>query len=229
MIPAGLAERIRSLGREVPGGLAVFDADGTLWREDVGEAFLRHLVSLGWVTLPDGSDPYEAYERAVDRDRAAGYAYGAQLQAGLSCEAVAEEADKFARSWVPPRLVSDTRGLRELCSQAGMVPFVVSASALPIVLAAAPLAGIPRSCCRGIEVRVRDGKFTSEVVEPITYAAGKIAAAPGRIALACGDSFTGDLAMLEKASIAVVVAPANGSPLSIEAHKRGWPVLAQES
>ena len=64
MIPADLADRVRALGREMPGALAVFDADGTLWRDDVGEAFLRHLVSLGWVRLPDGSDPYEAYAYA---------------------------------------------------------------------------------------------------------------------------------------------------------------------
>jgi hypothetical protein len=35
--------------------------------------------------------------------------------------------------------------------------------------------------------------------------------------------------MLEAAQIAVAVAPAGGSPLSIEAEKRGWPVLSQES
>ena len=228
MIPADLADRVRALGREMPGALAVFDADGTLWREDVGEAFLRHLVSLGWVRLPDGSDPYEAYERAVDRDKASGYAYAAQLQAGLLAARVATEAEQFARGWIPSRIVSDTKGLRDLCEAAGLTPFVVSASALPIVLAAAPLAGFQRDKCRGIEVRILDGKFTSEVIEPITYAAGKIKAAGGRIALACGDSFTGDLPMLEKADIAVVVAPAGGSPFSIEARKRGWPVLSQD-
>src|SRR5207249_8259681 len=83
VIQDALAERIRGAGREAPGGVAAFDADGTLWREDVGEAFLRHLVSLGWVRLPDGGDPYEAYERAVDRDKRSGYVYAAQLQAGL--------------------------------------------------------------------------------------------------------------------------------------------------
>lgn len=229
MIPPELGERVRALGREKPGALAVFDADGTLWREDVGEAFLRHLVALGWVRLPDGSDPYEAYERAVDRDKATGYAYAAQLQAGLLAGRVAAEAEQFARGWVPPRIVSDTRELRDQCEQAGLTPFVVSASAAPIVLAAAPLAGFRRENCRGIEVRIREGRFTDEVVEPITYAAGKIAAVKGDLALACGDSFTGDLAMLENARIAVVVAPAGGSPLSTEAHKRGWPVLSQES
>ena len=189
------------MGREMPGALAVFDADGTLWREDVGEAFLRHLVSIGWVKLPDGSDPYEAYERAVDRDRAAGYAYAAQLQAGLEAERVVEEATTFARAWVPPRLVSDTQGLRALCISAGLKPFVVSASALPIVRASAPLAGFRRDLCRGIEVAVRDGRFTDEVKQPITYGEGKVLVAQfgGRLALACGDSFTGDLPMLRAA------------------------------
>jgi phosphoserine phosphatase len=230
VIPTGLAERVRAAGRELPGALAVFDADGTLWREDVGEAFLRHLVSLGWVKLSDGSDPYEAYERAVDRDRASGYAFAAQLQSGLLQERVAAEAERFARRWVPPRLVSDTQGLRALCAEAGLASFVVSASPLSIVVAAAPLAGFARERCRGIEVQIRGGKFTDEVVQPVSYAAGKIAAAApyGKLALACGDSFHGDLPMLEAAQLAIVVAPRNGSPLSIEAEKRGWTVLSQD-
>ncbi len=228
MIPAELAARVAAAGRSTPGALAAFDADGTLWREDIGEAFLRHLVSLGWVTLPDGSDPYEAYERRVDQDRAAGYAYAAQLQAGLLEERVAGEAATFARAWVPPRLIADTAALRALCARAGLSPVVISASALPIVRAAAPLAGFQRWA--GIETRVVSGRFTEELVPPVTYAAGKVAkaAALGPLALACGDSLTGDLGMLSAASIAVVVAPAAGSPLSLEARRRGWPVLSQE-
>ena len=65
-LPRALVEAVHACER---GGIAAFDADGTLWREDVGEAFLRHLVALGWVRLPDGRDPYQEYERAVDRDR----------------------------------------------------------------------------------------------------------------------------------------------------------------
>jgi phosphoserine phosphatase len=231
VIEGDLAQRIRALGRELPGAVAAFDADGTLWREDVGEAFLRHLVSLGWVRLPDGSDPYVAYERAVERDRAAGYAFAAQLQAGLQTQAVGAEAKRFAASWVPSRLVEAAGALRELCESAGLVPCVVSASPLPIVLAAGALAGIPEKRCRGIEVNVRDGRFTRDVVRPITYGEGKIGAAQaiGPLALACGDSLQGDLAMLQAARVAVVVAPRAGSPLAAEARRRGWAVLAQES
>ena len=229
MIPAALAARVRALGRELPGGIAAFDADGTLWREDVGEAFLRHLVSLGWVRLPDGGDPYAAYERAVERDRATGYAYAAQLQAGLRVEQVRAEAARFAGSWVPPRLVADAQELHGLCQSAGLSPLLVSASPLPIVLAAGPLAGFPPDRCRGIEVKIRDGAFTTDVLQPITFAAGKVAAARrcGPLALGCGDSLHGDLALLEAARVAVAVAPAAGSPLATEAARRGWFALEQ--
>jgi phosphoserine phosphatase len=231
VIPSGLDKQIEELGRALPGGLAVFDADGTLWREDIGEAFLRHLVALGWVKLPGGGDPYQAYEEAVARDRKTGYAYAAQLLAGLSQTALAAEAIFFASEWVPPRLISDTAGLIALCQNAGLRPFVVSASPLPIVLASAPLAGFDATQCRGIETAVAGGKYTENILEPITYAAGKIdaARAAGELALACGDSLLGDLPMLEAARIAVAVSPRAGSPLSAEAHRRAWPVLTQES
>ena len=231
MIPDALADRVRAAARAEPGGLALFDADGTLWREDAGEAFLRHLVSLGWVKLPDGSDPYDAYERAVDRDRAAGYAYAAQLQAGLEVEKVGAEARRFAASWVPPRRIAATSRLRELCESAGLRTAVVSASATPIVVAAAPLAGFAPDRCHGIEAAVRAGRFTADVIRPISYAEGKVEAIrnDGVIALACGDSFHGDLAMLQAARIAVAVAPRSGSPLADEARRRGWAVLDQDS
>lgn len=230
MIPVELEAKVRALGKEMPGALAVFDADGTLWREDVGEAFLRHLVKLGWVKLSDGTDPYAAYERAVDRDRGAGYAYAAQLQAGLEQAQVHEEAGRFAHDWVPPRLIADALALRALAVAAGLKPFVVSASALPIVHAAAPLAGFRRDLCRGIEVGVRDGKFTDEVKQPLTYAEGKVQVAQfaGRVALACGDSFTGDLPLLRASVLPVVMAPSAGSPLSAEADRNGWFVLSQD-
>jgi phosphatidylglycerophosphatase C len=207
------------------GGVAAFDGDGTLWREDVGEAFLRHLIASGWIRLPDGSDPYRAYERAVDRDRRSGYAYAAQLQAGLEETSVAAEAERFVRSWIPPRLIHATQDLRRACADGGLRLVVVSASPLPIVRAAAPLAGF--SECTGIEVRVHAGRFTDEVVEPIVYAEGKVEAAArfGPLLVACGDSLQGDLALLEAARIAVAVAPSAKSPLADEACRRGWFVL----
>jgi phosphoserine phosphatase len=226
-LPRELLAGIRSLE---PGGVAAFDADGTLWREDVGEAFLRHLVRVGWVKLPDGRDPYEEYERRVEQDRKSGYAFAAQLQAGLQADALAAEAEKFAKIWVPPRIVAAVQELREACEQHALRVVCVSASPLPIVQAAAPLAKIPADRCLGIEVRLSQGRLTDRVIDPVPFADGKLAALQTRgwddVALACGDSLLGDLDLLSAAHIAVAVAPAGRSPLADEARCRGWPVLA---
>ena len=226
-LPEGLVAAVRA----APRGFAVFDADGTLWREDVGEAFLRHAVGLGWVRLPDGSDPYAAYERAVDRDRAIGYAYAAQLFAGLPAAAVQAEACRFAESWVPERLIASTAALLRLCGEAGHTVCVVSASQLDIVRAAVVHAGISWERCAGMATEVGpDGRYTAALVEPLTYAQGKVETAIARgfrpIAVAGGDSFTGDLALLSASAVPVVVAAQGDSLLSAEAGRRGWTVIA---
>jgi phosphoserine phosphatase len=229
-LPAALALAVRACES---GGIAAFDADGTLWREDISEAFLRHLVSLGWVRLPDGGDPYEEYERRVDEDKRSGYVFAAQLQAGLAVREVQSEADRFAREWVPPRLVPQVNELRALCDEQGLRTVVVSASPISIVIAGAKVLQIPESHCAGIEVKIVAGRFTDEPIEPVTYAGGKVAALPvrgwSRPSLACGDSAQGDAPLLAAARIGVVVAPLSGSPLSAMASERGWFVLERDS
>src|SRR5947208_15973191 len=174
VIEKGLTDAVRAASPA--GGIAAFDADGTLWREDIGEAFLRHLVSLGWVRLPDGSDPYEEYERRVDQDKRSGYVFAAQLQAGLAVADVEAEADRFAREWVPPRLIPQVNELRDLCAGQGLQTVIVSASPVSIVIAGAKVLQIPESRCAGIEVQVVGARFTDKPIEPVTYAAGKVLA-----------------------------------------------------
>jgi phosphoserine phosphatase len=232
MLPASLVAAVEEAGRLAPGASCVFDADGTLWRDDVGEAFLHHLIGLGLVKLPDGRDPYAVYEEKVHQDKATGYAYAAQLLAGLRRAHVEQVAAAFAPAWVAPRLISSTQALLALLVEAGLRPAVVSASAVEVVLASAPLAGVPVERCTGMTVAPRDGVLTDALVAPITYAHGKVEAIDKLgmrpLALAAGDSITGDLAMLEAAGIAVVVAPRAGSALAGEAGRRGWVVLEQE-
>jgi len=225
-LPAALVSAIHA----APPAFAVFDADGTLWKEDVGEAFLRHLVGLGWVALESEADPYEAYERAIAEDKRAGYAYAAQLLAGLPAAQVQAEATRFADRWVPPRLLGTTAALLKLCAEAGHTVCVVSASQIDIVRAAVIHAGVTWDRCAGMTTRVgRDGCYTTELVPPLTYGGDKVEAAQIRgwlpIAVAAGDSITGDLALLTAAAVPVVVAASGETLLSAEAVKRGWTVL----
>jgi phosphoserine phosphatase len=226
-VPTSLPDGLARALAQAPRGFALFDADGTLWREDVGEAFLRHLVALRWVQLPSGRDPYEAYEEAVQRDRRSGYAFAAQLLAGLPAAQVQAEAARFAAEWVPPRLLPATKVLIAACRSAGHEVAVVSASQVDVVRAAVVHAGIPWDRCAGIATRLSPaGLYTDAVLEPITYAAGKVQLAHARgwtpIALAAGDSITGDLPLLESAAVAVAVGEL---PLAAEARRRGWHTL----
>jgi phosphoserine phosphatase len=230
-LPEALVAQVRSQGAAGRGATAAFDADGTLWRDDVGEAFLQHLCERGWVKLRGGGDPYLEYLTRVERDRATGYAFAAQLQAGLSDDALQEESDRFARAWVPRRLLAGTQELLSLCSEAGLVCAVVSASPIQIVRAAAAFARVPAARCLGMTARVDSGgALTDEIVQPITYARGKVdalvRAGYGAPALGCGDSIFGDLALLEAARLPVVVAQGVGGALAEEARRRGWTILS---
>ena len=229
-LPQRLIDAVTEAGRRLPGGIAAFDADGTLWREDVGEAWLAHLVERKLIRLPDGRDPVAAYEAMVARDRGAGFAYAAQLQAGIPEAVLHEEAQALVGRWVEPRLIAVALELLALCTRAGLVTHIVSASPIQIVREAAPLAGVPAARCLGMTVRIDAlGRCTGELVLPITYAAGKVEALAqrglGPLALGAGDSIFGDLALLTAARVPVVITAAGGSALADEGRLQGWDVL----
>src|SRR4051812_18143360 len=68
--------------------LACFDADGTLWNEDVGEALFRWLAAgqlLPWLGAPpDVETVWAEYEARVAKNRSEGYAWCVQCMAGLA-------------------------------------------------------------------------------------------------------------------------------------------------
>jgi hypothetical protein len=89
-----------------PGGrpLACFDADGTLWTEDVGEAFLRMLLAGPLEPLVrENPHLYADYEERVRRDIVDGYGWAVQLMAGLSETDVVGWAQELAAAELPAR------------------------------------------------------------------------------------------------------------------------------
>src|SRR5205085_1848485 len=79
-----IASQVKEPGRK----LACFDADGTLWSEDIGEAFFRWLAAGELLPpLGKGRDPFEVYaeyEERVARSRADGFSWAVQCMAGLA-------------------------------------------------------------------------------------------------------------------------------------------------
>ena len=208
--------------------VACFDADGTLWPEDIGEAFFRWLIAGAMLPHVDCSrNVYADYEARVHADRAAGYAWCVASMAGLAEADVARWTRQLAAAWpnYRPAMVELVRGL----SDAGVETWLVSASNRWIVRAAAPHVGADPERVIAITTRVRDGRMTDEVIHPVICEAGKVEAIDAVIGqrpdLAFGDSL-GDLQMLEAAVHPVVIGRHDRADADLVriGRERGWAV-----
>ncbi len=188
----------------VPGCVWVTDADGTLWSEDIGEGFLKRLAADRALVSPEATgDVWATYEAKVKADKAAGYAWAAQVMAGMPEAEVTARAEAYAREFVPAHLYPAMRALVDEAHARGCEPWIVSASNEWVVRAAAPLIGLAPDHAVGIRVAVENGRLTDRVVAPVTFRAGKVRAIEERIgrkpSLVSGDS-SGDIEMLEWAT-----------------------------
>src|SRR5476649_1532265 len=76
--------------------IAVFDADGTLWHDDLGESFFKYQIqnklAPGIVGVPD---PWKHYRTLDEMDTAISSAWLAQICAGLEEKVIRHQAEKF--------------------------------------------------------------------------------------------------------------------------------------
>lgn len=210
-----------------PAPLACFDADGTLWSEDLGEAFFRWLIAGHLLPRHDcDGDVYGDYEARVAKSRAEGYSWAVQAMAGLAAEDVVRWSRQLAHAWpnYRPEMGALARGLAD----AGVEVWIVSATNRWTVTEGGRLMGFDPRRVIGMSVHVEDGRLTERPEYPLIANAGKVEAIARVIGrrpdLAFGDS-KGDLEMLIDARQALVVGrhdkPASLLPV---ARERGWPV-----
>jgi HAD superfamily phosphoserine phosphatase-like hydrolase len=214
-----------------PRRVAVFDADGTLWDKDIGEAFFRWQLAAGKLKRTCGDRDihaiYEEYEERVRQDRARGYAWIVQLMAGLRLRDVQAWSDHVA--WLWPNYRGPMVALVAWLRQRGIETWIVSASNQWTVRSLSPYVGIDPEKALGIRTAVRKGIITDEIVFPLTCNEGKVETIRQEISLgpllAFGDSM-GDLEMLSHARHPMVVgqASAPNAALLDHARKHGWPV-----
>jgi HAD superfamily phosphoserine phosphatase-like hydrolase len=220
-----VAARLRpGAGRRV----AAFDADGTLWSEDIGEAFLRWLAAGGLLPRQGGAaEVWDEYERRVRESRVEGYTWAVQIMAGLREELLRGWCRQLAAAW--PNYRPEMADLRAGLEAEGFEIWIVSASNRWIVEAAAPTLGIPAERVLGIEVQVADGLLSPRPVYPRPCGQGKVDAIQKHIGVkpvfAFGDSM-GDFEMLGFADQPLVVGRRDrpDNELVRQAAGRGWPV-----
>lgn len=207
------------------GGTTAFDADGTLWADDLGESFLRTLEAEGRV--PRGA--WAEYERRHETEPADAYAWSALALEGLEEGWVRDRAASFFAAHFRQRIFPAIRTLLEALQAAEVEVAIVSASQHWVVEAAGRELGIEKVA--GVAVAGSSGRIGGRLVEPIPVGAGKVHWArkllgrtPG---LAVGNG-TIDEAMLDAAHHRLVICPEEEpeTDLARTAHGRGWRVLA---
>lgn len=209
------------------GGTAAFDADGTLWADDIGESFLRELEREA--LLPAGS--WRRYEERLARDPVDAYGWAVTAMAGLEERLVRERAAAFFRDHFARRLFPAMRELVEALVAAEVRVAIVSASNRWLIEAAAARLGVPHAI--GIAVEVEGGRLTGRPVRPLPVDRGKVewarALLGGPPALAVGNGAI-DRALLGDARHRLVVCPADrpDTALACEARSAGWQILAVE-
>ena len=187
-----------------PNGAVIFDADGTLWHDDLGDAFFAFLVDKGIVSAQNLSK-YKAMERS---EPARAYGFAVQCLTGLHDSQVLDLSDKFCRTWLSDRIRQDVVSLARALHDAGMRVEVISATADLIVRPAIRAVLGNRTKSHGIRVESIQGVLTDRLVMPMPFAAGKVdvfnTLGIGPLLIAVGDSMH-DIPILRHADLGIWV------------------------
>lgn len=227
-LPAGVLSAFRGVWGPGDRRQAVFDADGTLWRGDVGEDFLRFLAAGGHLPRA-ATGVYAEYERLHAHRPDEAYAFSVIVMAGMEESSLRRLAVDFFRHRYLGRLFRWVRPALSRMRAVGTEVWICSASPRWIVEAGAAELGVPADRVVGVDCELIDGRLSAKVLEPVTAGAGKVAWLTRRgvrPSLAVGNGAL-DLEMLLAAEAALVVAPQDAphTALAVEAARRGWPVL----
>lgn len=230
---APIAEALRACISRGP-GLAVFDADHTLYCHDAGEEFYQYLIAGRHLEAPVlDRDAFAEYRALEARDEVAAYLRLATDMAGLHDAHLAELARAFFDATFVPRIYPAMRRLIADLLEARWRVHLVSASPRWPIQAAARHFGLSAEHVIGIDLQLEDGVLTDRLAYELPYGAGKVKAIQRflghRPALAAGDS-AADRFMLDTSTDAALVLAYDGHasqrPLLARAAEAGWLVQA---
>ncbi len=165
-------------GRKV----AVFDADGTLWREDIGEEFFQFQIEKKWLK-PDYT--WVRYWNEMNTgDKLKAYGWLAQWNAGVQENDLREQVQVFLRERFNHAVFEPMRTLTHSFVNAGFEIWVVSASPIWTVQEATRGFGIQQDHIIGVSVIVEGGVLTDQLVTPLPFRDGKAILIKSKIGVA---------------------------------------------
>lgn len=211
--------------------VAVFDCDGTLWSGDAGCGFMTWSIDQGLVSR-NATDWIDAQYRLylagkVSEEQICGEMV--QLYADLHEDEIRHAAATYFAQHIEPHIFPELRSLIEKLQARKTDIWAVSSTNNWVIEDGVRRFNIPASRVLAAEVRVRDGRITSELIDTPT-GPGKVEALR-RVGITAPDAVFGnsihDEAMLDIGKRAY---PVNPSPALAEiAGRKGWAVFYPES
>ncbi|MBX2987911.1 MAG: haloacid dehalogenase-like hydrolase [Bdellovibrionaceae bacterium] len=185
-----------------PAPVAAFDADGTLWDTDLGEAFFQFKIDRRLVPLPP--EPWDHYVKLKAVDARAAYLWLAQILKGQTLEQVRQWADQSLSAHHPVPVFSEQKKLIDFLRGKGVRVFIVTASIKWAVEPGARLLGLTNDDVIGIETVVEQGLMTDLQQGILTHHEGKplalLKATGGKKPFLAAGNTMGDLELIESSS-----------------------------
>ncbi len=217
------------LARATPSTRAAFDADGTLWREDVGESFLQWAGERqgrlpAW---PEAGSAWREYERRLATgDLRHAFEHCVTAFEGLDHGTVVEWSDRFvATSW-ERHLFPAMRELVGRLKSIGAEAWIVSGSPAWCVAAGARLLEIGPERVLAAEAKVEGGRIAADLAAPLPTLETKVEAFRSAVGsaphFAAGNSHY-DYDLLESSTeLALLVNPPPGEGWLRRRNGRDW-------
>lgn len=199
-----IKEKTEELLNSKESSFVVFDADGTLWAQDVNNLLLNYQIKNNLRDLKDLLHPvYEEEDRRKERCKEF-----VRRQAGFSPEDIRQQM-REALEIKPLTVFPFQIELMRYFKEKRLKIFVVTASVKWLVEEAVERENLPVDQVLGVQVQLHKGRLTREFMPPLTYGEGKkevfLEKSAGKAPLFVAGNSPGDLFLLQIASIALVV------------------------
>jgi len=216
--------------KQNPSPVAAFDADGTLWDSDLGEAFFHHKIDHKLVELP--SEPWQHYIDMKKKSPPTAYLWLAQICAGQSMTTIQQWAETAFQNIKPSPIFEEQRKLIQLFQKSGVQIYIITASVKWAVEPGAKALGIPADHVIGIETALEGALVGKAQKGPITYREGKVQAllekTGKRKAFFTSGNSEGDLALLESSTdLRLVVSAAARDDILFQTESKMQKVAAE--
>eukprot|EP00640_Fibrocapsa_japonica_P003084 CAMPEP_0113934292 /NCGR_PEP_ID=MMETSP1339-20121228/1632_1 /TAXON_ID=94617 /ORGANISM="Fibrocapsa japonica" /LENGTH=335 /DNA_ID=CAMNT_0000936025 /DNA_START=74 /DNA_END=1081 /DNA_ORIENTATION=- /assembly_acc=CAM_ASM_000762 len=199
----------------VPNGrkkVAAFDADGTIWTNDVAEIFMKWMEEHDYWPRP--GNYCERYDQMIAEGKISeAYGYAAQLFAGMPISEIRQRTKECFEEHTIQCIRPEMQQLLQLLHERkDWEVYIVSASPKWVVDAGAFHMGLSPENVIGIEVEEKNGMGTDQLKLPIPLREGKAVVLQkildGRSASLCAGNSLDDEALLQTSSgVSIVVTP----------------------